>query len=136
MREDVTTFHIYMSCSAASHIFSFDRLMNWVNGKADNTVLLSHTSLQVLKRKRQIVSCIISCMITLQRLCRNVYPTYAHTKMHTCHTRTENKSEKLFSEIVLLKKTISWPSIWNFGLMFRSPHNHETIPSFYSATLL
>jgi len=63
MRKDVATFDIYTSCSAAFHIFSFDRLMNWVNGKADNIVLLSHTSLQVLKRKGQILSRIISCMI-------------------------------------------------------------------------
>jgi hypothetical protein len=116
---------------AALHIFSFDRLMNWVNGKVDNIVLLSHTSLQVLKRKGQILSCII-----LERLCRNVYPTYQHTKMNTCHTRTKNKSEKLFSEIVLLTKTISWPSVWNLGHMFDSLHSQETISSFNSVKLL
>jgi len=136
VRKDVTTFDIYMSCFAALHIFSFDRLMNWVNGKVGNTVSLSHTSLLVLKRKWQILSWIISCIIlSLSSLCRNVYPTYQHTKMNTCHTRTENKSEKLFGEIVLLTKTISWPSAWNLGRMFRSLHSQETISSFNSAKL-
>lgn len=129
-------WYLYISF-AAFHIFSFDRLMNWVNVKVDNTVLLSHTSLQVLKRKWQILSCIISCMIlSLERLCRNAYPTYPHIKMNKCHTRTENKSLKLHSEIVLLTKTISLPSVWNVGCMFRSLHNQETISSFNSARLL
>jgi hypothetical protein len=51
MRKDLTTFVIYTSRFPALHVFSFYRLMNWVNAKVDNIVLLSHTSLQVLKRK-------------------------------------------------------------------------------------